>query len=301
LDKIRQEKLKRFRESLTNKFSNDDFKTEDNRTTLSIPWKDNGEYQTDDSDCQRYLRTLNASIFLRIKSLNERLIDLSISNHLKPSEQILYNESLVHLTYYSKLSSNTCLGFSHFTENNSSFKQWLSLANTSEHYPYMIFGGRATGKTLLCTKIVQYLLNTLGKNVQCIIRYFNVTSLSRNIVEIFSSICTQMSALQHAPSFNNEQQTDRIEYYQTVLAALSKNQKPLILMIDGIEEITPQSQHVSTIACYQTLLKLLPPKVRSSPSISVLLRPNKSRLIFFYEFTRLIFSIASLKFIFRFM
>jgi hypothetical protein len=262
LDKIRQEKLKRFRESLTNKLSTDDFKTEDNRTILNIPWKDNGDFQSDDSDFQRYLRTLNASIFLRIKSLNERFTDLSISNHLKSSQQILYNETLVHLTYYSKLSSHTCLGFDHFIEHNSSFKQWLSSANTTEHYPYMIFGSRAVGKTLLCTKVVQYLLNTLGKNAQCIIRYFNLTSISRNIVEIFSSICTQMSSLQHAPSFNKEQQLNTIEYYQSVLTALSKNQKPLILMIDGIEEITSQSQHAASVAFYQTLLQLLPPKVR---------------------------------------
>jgi len=264
LDKIRQEKLKRFRDSITNKLSNNetnDSKTEDNRIILNIPWKDNGEYQSDDSDYQRYLRTLNASIFLRIKSLNERLIDLSILNHLKPSQKILYNETLVHLTYYSKLSSTKCLGFEHFIENNYSFKQWLTLANTTEHYPYMIFGSRASGKTLLSTKIVQYLLNTLGKNVQCIIRYLNLTSKSRHIVEIFSSICTQMSSLQHAPVEINEQQSNRIEYYQSVLKTLSKNQKPFILMIDGIEEITPQSQYASSIAFYQTLLQLLPPKV----------------------------------------
>jgi hypothetical protein len=264
LDKIRQEKLKRFRELITNKLSNndnEDLKFEDNRTLLNLPWKDNGEFQTDDSDYQRYLRTLNASIFLRIKSINERLIDLSILNKLKSSEQIFYNEILVHLNYYSKLSSSTCLGFDHFIENNSSFKQWLTLANTTEHYPYMIFGGRASGKTLLCTKIVQYLLNTLGKNVQCIIRYFNLTSKSRHIIEIFSSICTQMSSLQHAPLGINDQDMNRIEYYQSVLINLSKNQKPLILMIDGIEEIIPQSQHVSSMAFYQTLLQLLPPKV----------------------------------------
>ncbi len=264
MDKIRQEKLKRFRESITNKLSNndlEDLKFEDNRTILNIPWKDNGEFQSDDFDYQRYLRTLNASIFLRIKSINERLIDLSILNKLKSSEQIFYNEILVHLNYYSKLSSSTCLGFDHFIENNSSFKQWLTLANTTEHYPYMIFGGRASGKTLLCTKIVQYLLNTLGKNVQCIIRYFNLTSKSRHIIEIFSSICTQMSSLQHAPLGINDQDMNRIEYYQSVLINLSKNQKPLILMIDGIEEIIPQSQHVSSMAFYQTLLQLLPPKV----------------------------------------
>ncbi len=264
MDKIRQEKLKRFRELITNKLSNndnEDLKFEDNRTLLNLPWKDNGEFQTDDSDYQRYLRTLNASIFLRIKSINERLIDLSILNKLKSSEQIFYNEILVHLNYYSKLSSSTCLGFDHFIENNSSFKQWLTLANTTEHYPYMIFGGRASGKTLLCTKIVQYLLNTLGKNVQCIIRYFNLTSKSRHIIEIFSSICTQMSSLQHAPLGINDQDMNRIEYYQSVLINLSKNQKPLILMIDGIEEIIPQSQHVSSMAFYQTLLQLLPPKV----------------------------------------
>ncbi len=261
LDKIRQEKLKRFRESITNKLSNnenEDLKFEDNRTLLNLPWKDNGDFHADDSDYQRYLRTLNASIFLRIKSIHERLIDLSILNQLTSIEQIFYNEILVHLNSYSKISSTSCLGFDHFIENNSSFKQWLTLANTTEHYPYMIFGSRASGKTLLSTKIVQYLLNTLGKNVQCIIRYFNLTSKSRHIVEIFSSICTQMSSLQHAPAF---QSSNFIEYYQSVLTNLSKNQKPFILMIDGIEEIIPQSQHASSVPFYQTLLQLVPPKV----------------------------------------
>lgn len=228
---------------------------------LNIPWKENGEFQSDDCDYQRYLRTLNASIFLRIKSLNQNFSDLSISYHLKAPEQILYNEILTHLTYYSKHSSKSCLGFDNFIEKNDSFKQWLKLAHTAEHYPFMIFGSRASGKTLLCTKIVQYLLNTSEKNVQCIIRYFNLTSKSRNIVEIFSSICTQMCSLENAPPFNSEEQINYIEYYRSVLSSLSQNQKPFILMIDGIEEITPPSQHVASLVYYQALLQLLPPKV----------------------------------------
>ena len=67
----------------------------------------------------------------------------------------------------------------------------------------MIMGSRASGKTLLCTKIVQHLLNTLGKNVQCIIRYFNLTSRSKNIVEVFSSICTQINAIQNTSALIN--------------------------------------------------------------------------------------------------
>jgi hypothetical protein len=264
LDKTRQEKLKRFRESITQKLSvNDDhdFKIEDNRALFNISWKDNAEFQLDDIDYQRYLRTLNASIFLRVKSSCERHIDLSISNHLKQPEQILYNETLVHLTHYSKLSSHTCLGFENFLESNNSFKQWLSLAHTNDHHPLMIVGSRASGKTLLCTKLTQYLLNNIGKNTQCIIRYFNLTSRSRNLVELFSSICTQMSTLQNAPALVNDQEFDRVEYYQSVLTNLSKNQKSIIIMIDGIEETTPSSQYASSITYYQTLLQLLPPKV----------------------------------------
>jgi Cdc6-like AAA superfamily ATPase len=272
LDKIRQEKLKRFRESIINKLSiNDenDFKNEDNRTLFNISWKDNGEFQSDDLDYQRYLRTLNAAIFLRIKSLCERHIDLSISNHLKHFEKILYNETLVHLTYYSKLSSCTCLGFENFVENNKLVKQWLSLANTTEHHPLMIIGNRASGKTLLCTKLVQYLLNILGKNTQCIIRYFNLTSKSRNILELFTSICKQMSTLQNVPTLVNDQQFNQIEYYQSVLTSLSKNQKPIIIMIDGIEEATPTSQYTSSIVYYQTLLQALPPKVFTTSFFSI--------------------------------
>lgn len=264
LDKIRQEKLRRFRESIVNKLSNNDnndFKIEDNRTMLNIPWKDSLDCSTEDPDCQRYLRTLNASIFLRIKSLNQQLVNLSVSNNFKTSEQSLYNEVLIHLTYYSKYSSYTCLGFNNFIDHNYSFKQWLTSANTKEHYPYMIFGGRASGKTLLCTKIVQHLLNVLEKNSQFILRYFNLTSKSRNIAEIFTSICTQISSLENAPSFNSEQEMNPIEYYHSALASLSKSQKPFILMIDGIEEITPSSQHVSSASFYQALLRLLPPKV----------------------------------------
>lgn len=260
LDKTRQEKLKRFRESITNKFSLSE-ENEDNRTLFTLSWKDNGEFQADDLDHQRYLRTLNAAIFLRIKSLCERHIDRSISNHLKYFEKILYHETLVHLTHYSKLSSHTCLGFENFIEHNQSIKQWLAAASGDEHHPLMIIGNRASGKTLLCTKLVQYLLHTLGKNCQCIVRYFNLTSRSRNIVELFTSICLQMNALQNVPTLNNEREFDRIEYYQSVLRSLSEHQKPIIIMIDGIEEATPSSQYTSSIAYYQALLQLLPPKV----------------------------------------
>ena len=255
LDKIRQEKLKRFRESLNTKLSLSG-ENDENRVLFNLPWKDNGEYQTDDPDQQRYLRTLNATIFLRIKSSCERQVD----RPLKDSERILYDEALVHVTQYSKLSTHTCLGFENFIENNPLIKQWLIQANTSEHHPLMISGNRASGKSLLCTKLVQYLLNTLGKSSQCIIRYFNLTSRSRNIVELFHSICAQMSALQNAPVFSN----DSIEYYRSVLINLSKNQKPMIIMIDGIEEATPPSQYTSSIVYYQALLEELPPKVEWS-------------------------------------
>ncbi|CAF1425220.1 unnamed protein product [Adineta steineri] len=271
LDKTRQEKLKRFRESLMNKLTlndDNDSKIEDNRAIFNIQWKENGEFQLDDGDYQRYLRTLNAAIFLRVKSACERQIDQSISSHLKRPEQILYNETLVHLTYYSKLSSHTCLGFENFVENNNLFKKWLLSANTNEHYPLMIVGSRASGKTLLCTKLAQYLLNTLGKNAQCIIRYFNLTSRSRNLVELFSSICTQMSSFQNAPPLVNDHKLDRVEYYLSVLTNLSKNQKPIIIVIDGIEEGTPTSQYTASMAYYQALLHLLPPKVYVILSVS---------------------------------
>ena len=77
LDKIRQEKLKRFKESLNTKLSIPG-ENDDTRVSFNLPWKDNGEYQTDDPEHQRYLRTINASIFLRIKSLCERYGDSSI-------------------------------------------------------------------------------------------------------------------------------------------------------------------------------------------------------------------------------
>lgn len=261
LDRIRQEKLKRFREGITHKLSNnenEELKFEDNRTILNLPWKDNGDFHADDSDYQRYLRTLNASIFLRIKSIHERLVDLSIVNQLTTNEQSLYNEVLVHLHSYTKISSSFCLGFDHFIEENSSFKQWITSASTTDHYPYLIFGSRVSGKTLLSTKIVQYLLNTVGKNVQCVLRYFNLTSKSRHIAEIFTSICTQISLFPQALPL---QESNLVDYYQSMLMHFSDNQKPFILMIDGIEEMIPQSLHASSLTFYQTLLQLLPPKV----------------------------------------
>ena len=60
-----------------------------------------------------------------------------------------------------------------------------------------------------------------------------------------------------------DQQNDQIECYQSILANLSKNQKPIIIMIDGIEETTPSSQYSSSISYYQTLLQLLPSNVCS--------------------------------------
>lgn len=261
MDKIRQEKLKRFRESITNKFSLID-EHDDHRVNFSLPWKDNGEFQSvDDFDSQRYLRTLNATIFLRIKSLFERQFDLSPSSSWKSFQRILYHETLVHFTHYSKISSHTCLGLENFCENHPAFKQWFTRANQSEHYPLLILGNRASGKTLLTTKLVQYLFNTLGKNNACIIRYFNLTSRSRNIVEIFTSICLQMSHFPQAPSLPDELDFNRIDYYQTLLTNFSQNQKPIILMIDGIEEVTPTSQYTSSIIYYQTLFQLLPAKV----------------------------------------
>jgi hypothetical protein len=266
LDKFRQEKLKRFRETLISQLTSpddhDDSKLEDNRTILTLPWKDYADYPADDSDHQRYLRTLNASIFLRIKSVYERCIHSSPINVWKTSEQIFFHEIVVHLRYYSKLTSHACLGFERFIERNGAFQQWMTLAGTAEHYPFVILGSRASGKTLLCTKLVQYLRNTCGKGSQCVVRYFNLTSRSRHMTELFTSICTQMSCLQSAPALPSEQPNNRSDYYQSVLAAMSKNQKPLILMIDGIEDLSGQNSHSSSMMYYQTLLRLLPPKVR---------------------------------------
>ena len=267
LDKVRQEKLKRFRDSIGTKLDqneNDELKNDDRRTLFNIPWKENGEFQADETDFQRYLRTLNTAIFLRIKSSFERQVDLSACNQLKYPEQSFYDETLVHLTHYHNLAARTCLGFDHFLQSNASFKQWINLAQTEKHYPLMVVGSRASGKTLFCTKLVQHLINSLGKTSQCIVRYFNLTTKSRHIIELFSSICTQMSALQNAPSVTNEQEFNRIEYYQSVLSHLSQSEKPLIIMIDGIEEATPQNQQRSSSVYYSTLLQMLPPKVNSS-------------------------------------
>ena len=257
---------------MISKFSNtenEESKSDDNRTILTLPWKDYGEYPADDSDHQRYLRTLNASIFLRIKSVYERCLHSSLIHQWKAPEQVFFHEVLVHLRYFSHLTSHTCLGFERFIEKNGAFQHWLTLAGSAEHYPFVILGSRAAGKTLLCTKLVQYLRNTCGKGSQCILRYFNLTSKSRHMAELFSSICTQMSCLQSAPPLPSESPNNRREYYQSVLAAMSKSQKPLILMIDGIEDLAGQNSHHSSMMYYQTLLRSLPAKVRDVRSSSV--------------------------------
>jgi hypothetical protein len=264
LDKVRQDKLKRFRESIANKsdqYDADESNNDDHRTVFNISWKDNGEYQSDDVEYQRYLRTFNAAIFLRMKSLSERHIDASGSNLLKCPEQNFYNETLVHLTHYKALSLRACLGFEQFIQTNPSVKQWLTSAQTAEHYPLMIMGSRASGKSLLCTKLVQYLLTTLDKTSQCLVRYVNLTNKSRHITELFASICTQMSVWQHAPSMDNEENLNRVEYYRSVLMNLSKHQKSTIIMIDGIEEPMVQSQYATSFMYYSALLQLLPPNV----------------------------------------
>ena len=264
LDKYRQEKLKSFRQTIIDKFSlndNKNFKIEDNQIIFNILWKENGEFRLDDVDYQHYLHTLHAAIFLRIKYLFEHHIGLSINHHLTYQKQILYNETLIHLTHYFKLSSYTFLGFENFINKNHSIKQWLSLSHTDEHHPLIINGNQASGKTLFCTKLVQYLLNTLGKNVQCIIRYFHLTLKSRHIIDVFNSICTQMKTLENVPLLIDDQSFNSIEYYRLGLKHLSQIRKPLIIMIDGIEDVISLSQYTSSINYYQALFQLLPPKV----------------------------------------
>ena len=278
LDKIRQEKLKRFRESIGNKLGNhenDDGIPDDNRTWFNVPWRDNGEFDPNESDYQRYLRNLNAIIFLKVKSSTERQLNQSILNSLKAQELSLYQEVLAHLNHYATLASRTCLGFDSFIENNASIRQWLSTAQTNEHYPLMIVGSRASGKTLLCTKLVQYLATSLGKTGQCIVRYFNFTGKSRHIIELFSSICTQMNALQDIPLKHNEQAFNSIEFYQSVLIRLSESQKPIIIMIDGLEDTSAPNQHRSSMIYYSTLLKKIPANV----SVDFFLRSNSIDLV----------------------
>lgn len=263
LDKIRQEKLKRFREILQNKFStneNDETKLDENRIVLNLPWKDHGDYSADDSDHQRYLRTLNASIFLRIKSIHERLRRSSFSSQLKSAEEILYHETLIHLNFYSNLSTMKCLGFERFIEKENSFEKWFETANNREHFPFVVVGARASGKTLVMTKLVQHLTKISGKQTQVILRYFNLTSRSRHINELFASITSQMRQLN--PQL--EQIQDRIECFEKFLEINAALGKPLILMIDGIEDLSGQNLFSSSIRFYQTLFRSLPAKVKKN-------------------------------------
>ncbi|CAF4694035.1 unnamed protein product, partial [Didymodactylos carnosus] len=59
-----------------------------------------------------------------------------------------------------------------------------------------------------------------------------------------------------------------INYYHTMLTNISKGQRSLILMIDGIEETLPQSQSTANIDIYQALLKILPPKIHIILSVN---------------------------------
>ncbi|CAF0762315.1 unnamed protein product, partial [Didymodactylos carnosus] len=189
IDKIRQDKLKKFRDMINTKLD------DENRQLLNLNWKDNG-FQIDDSEHQRYLRTLNAAIFLRIKVIVDDYLSSTTTTvfipDLKFHEYLLYDETLTHLYHYQSYVNQTYLGFDSLLEK---IKRITLNANKNEHYPLMILGTRASGKTLLCTKIVQNILSQLGgsKNVYLIVRYYNLTNSSRNINELLLSICSQLN------------------------------------------------------------------------------------------------------------
>lgn len=258
-DKIRQEKLKRFRELINTKFSssneNDELKCEENRLNLSVPWKDFRDYSSDDSEHQRYLRTLNASIFLRIKALNERFLHSSVIHHRKSAEQILYQEVSIHWTYFSQITSKNALGFDRLTEKTSKFQQWINFATSNEHFPFVFIGGRATGKTFLVSKVVQHLRNQFGRNCQTILRYLNLTTRSKHLPDLFASICSQLNY------FHLSSNSNRFEDFSNVLNAMSKSGKTFILMIDGLDDFGGQNCHNSLISFYETLFGLAPAKI----------------------------------------
>ncbi|CAF1059295.1 unnamed protein product [Didymodactylos carnosus] len=263
LDKIRQEKLKKFRDMINTKLD------DDNRQLLNLNWKDNG-FQSDDSDYQRYLRTLNAAIFLRIKAVVDDHLSSTTAvlvPKLKFHEHVLYDEALIHLYHYQSYVNQTCLGFDSLLEK---IKRITLNANKIEHSPLLILGARASGKTLLCTKIVQNILSQLGgsKNVYLIVRYYNLTNSSRNINELLLSICSQLNCLQHLNVYIKQRDHTLVDHYHTMLDTISKGQRPLILMIDGIEETLPQSYVTTNVNFYQTLLKILPPKIHVILSVN---------------------------------
>lgn len=315
LDKVKQDKLTKFRESLWNKLG------DENKHHFNLTWKEdsssnaivngdsnasneeqNGNSNTTEnsndsnnnnnhsassseynSDFRNYLQSFNEVIVTKVKSFIEKRINDENTFELNSMENMIYQEATRHLHRFQRLNEKNLFGLDEMYER---VKKLINFSMKNEHFPIFIYGGATSGKSLTLTKFGNVAYNLIGvRSCLTVVRYFDLTSQCATFEGLLYSICEQLTVLQKlnpATDMPNKECNELVQYFHKICGQLSKGQKQLLILIDGIQDVYVDKSLLSKANIINNhlawLFTQLPPKVHLIVSIKKQINLQKVEL-----------------------
>ncbi|XP_072900105.1 NACHT and WD repeat domain-containing protein 2-like [Hemitrygon akajei] len=190
-----------------------------------------------------------------------KLIDSSNKNTQKPvdSFESVEVENMKHVTLCNLYASLSDFEW----KERDQIKEYIVGKQPST--PFIIVGGPCTGKTVLLATCAKQICSWLNKCDPVIVGRFLSTGLRTSFWNALIGICHQIAVSYHKPVPEYSDSSEELVNCFVNLLELSSEQYPLIIMIDGVDQVS-EADNARTL---WWLPNLLPPFTRLIISITV--------------------------------
>ncbi|XP_013395515.1 NACHT and WD repeat domain-containing protein 2-like [Lingula anatina] len=231
-----------------------------NRYRVNLPWNKIGLNSANPEHSDYLLNFGTAVTDMVENAIFEHLPTRSFlitGNPFCSKKMKLYQKVLVHTQFFLKKSGGKLYGCQDVL---SQIQESLSKGAREEHYPIFIRGPVGCGKSSILARIPSILQDICSTDVLCVMRSVGLTLCSSTPKALLLSICLQ---LQHLVQKNLKLEgydfQGLLECYHYLLQTLSQGHKQWLILLDGIDLLTPDNP-LSSISI-DWLLFLLPHRV----------------------------------------
>ncbi|XP_033752140.1 NACHT domain- and WD repeat-containing protein 1-like isoform X2 [Pecten maximus] len=230
-----------------------------NRFEFLIKFREEGITPQNCQDHAEYMDNFAGAVATRIKELAESYINKN-TQCLKTSDQMFYNETLLHLHHCKALNLSLCdAAVEHQLVN---VQKLLTFGAKNEHYAIMIKGPVNSGKSMFISKLCHKAREMFGKDTVLITRFVGLTTASTCCENILRAICSHLNQiLQQNLSLKSYNMSKLRNYFHGLLNRISKGKRHIVLAVDSIDKMKVPKSETDPLVMLDWIVSKLPAKV----------------------------------------
>ena len=232
-----QQRLLNLKQTITSKLN------EESVLTLRVPWMHGGLNPYEHDEHQEYLEALHHGVLNWCKEKLYKNLVKQTAYKLWSGINFTYLHDLTtHYHNYKLLTQNK--GLKLFSDFHGKLLKCFEKGKKDVHHAMLLFGKEGSGKSTIASKVCTLFVEQMGKSVITVVRYINHHSLAMTGLELVSNLCEQLyEILGQSKTDLPVLKFDALaESFKKCLESLSKRGWTVMVLIDGLHNLKPNSQ-----------------------------------------------------------